>query len=695
MKIYLRLLKYIKPYTGILLLELLFSVLLSSVNVAIIPTIGKLSSAIGAQDFNQLNMYIAVALGLFLLKSACTFANSYFGAHADLGITRDMRMEMFGHIQDLSLDFYSKTRTGEIITIIMNDINMMQSVIISSFTSILPGFMTLIGVMGYLFKLNWRLSLICLFILPFVTLISAKFGRGARDVAQATQEKVADIISILHEVVTGAKIVKSFTMEQEEIERFGVATNHMKDISLRANLARSSQLPLFNFIQTVAAIVVIWFGGSEILAGRMSPSSLIAFFSGVLILGDPLGDLSRMNISIQMALASAKRYFRVLDTIPTVEEAENAKEATSLNGEVIFDNVSFKYESNKNMILNNINISCKAGEILAVVGHSGAGKSTLVGLIPRFYDAVAGKILIDGQDIRDYKLMSLRKFIGIVPQETLLFSGTIRDNIAYGKKNAADKEIEEVAKMANAHDFIMSFPDKYKTLIGEKGIRLSGGERQRVAIARAFLRDPRILILDEATSSLDSQSEHLVQEALEKLMNERTTFVIAHRLSTVRFANRIIVLKSGSIIEQGSHSELMAKKGAYRRMYEMQTGSFTKLRPKVFGFLETSGLKITYGGINVLRGWILADDNSQIGKVRIVCENKVVGVGKTGIIRPNVNKAYPNFAHSLNSGFMIKLKTGEDPGRSYVFEAFDTIGRKIKKNEFKLEAFNEKGIIAL
>lgn len=279
-----------------------------------------------------------------------------------------------------------------------------------------------------------------------------------------------------------------------------------------------------------------------------------------------------MNVTIQIALVSAKRVFSILDTLPTIKDSPSAKDILNVQGEVVFKDVSFKYESNENMILNNINIRCKAGEVIAIVGHSGAGKSTLVSLIPRFYDPIQGEIFLDGRNLKEYKILSYRKYIGIVPQETLLFSGTIKENIAYGKMDATDQQVEKVAEMANAHDFIMSFPDKYNTIIGEKGIRLSGGERQRVAIARAFLRDPRILILDEATSSLDSESEHLVQEALEKLMKSRTTFVIAHRLSTVRFANRIIVIDKGEIVEQGSHDELINRGGAYKRLYDMQLG---------------------------------------------------------------------------------------------------------------------------
>jgi subfamily B ATP-binding cassette protein MsbA len=573
MTTYFRLLKYAKPYFGLLLAGFICSTVLSSVNVAVIPIVGKLSEAIGKGSFTQLNLFVAAAIGLYFLKGVFSFGQIYFVSHVNQNIIRDLRVQIFEHLQNLSLDFYSKTRTGDIITIIMNDINMMQNVIVSSFTSIIPNIMTILGVGGYLFYLNWRLALVSILVLPIITLISARFGQQIEEIATRTQEKMSDLASVVHEVVTGAKIVKSFTMEKEEIKKFSNVTDFARKIALQATAINAIQTPLFSFIQAIAAVIVIWFGGYEIVSHRISPSNLIAFFTGVLMLGDPIGGLSGMNVSIQIALVSAKRVFGVLDTHPTIKDSPSAKDILHIRGEVIFKDVSFKYESNDNMVLKNINISCKAGEVIAVVGHSGAGKSTLVSLIPRFYDPLQGEILLDGKNLKEYKIMSYRKFIGIVPQETLLFSGTIKDNIAYGRMNATDKEVERVAQMANAHDFIMSFPEKYNTVIGEKGVRLSGGERQRVAIARAFLRDPKILILDEATSSLDSESEHLVQDALEKLMKGRTTFIIAHRLSTVRFANRIVVLDKGAIVEEGTHEELIKKEnGAYRKIHDMQMG---------------------------------------------------------------------------------------------------------------------------
>jgi subfamily B ATP-binding cassette protein MsbA len=695
MKTYLRLLKYVKPYAALLILSIICASAFSSVNVLVIPAIGKLSEAIGSKNAAQLNSFVFVIVGLYIARGVFSFAQRYFAAHADQGITKDLRMRIFEHLQDLSLDFYSKTRTGEIIMIVMNNINIMQSAILDSFTSIIPSLLTIIGITGYLLTLNWKLALISFITLPFITLLSARFGMGMKDVAEKTQEKVSDITSMLHEVVTGAKIVKSFTMEHEEIKKFDAVTDHMKKMQLKMTILRAAQNPLFSVAQAVAAVIVIWFGGSEIISGAISPSNLIAFFSGVVMLGEPIAELSGINITLQMALIAANRYFKVLDTVPSVKDAPSAREAVSIRGEVEYKGVSYKYETSNKMVLKDINFTCREGEAIAIVGHSGAGKTTLVGLIPRFYDAIKGEILIDGLNIKEYKILSLRKFIGIVPQETLLFSGTIRDNIAYGRKNATEKEVIEVAKMANAHDFIMSFPAKYDTMIGEKGIRLSGGERQRISIARAFLRDPKILILDEATSSLDSGSEKLIQGSLEKLMQGRTTFIIAHRLSTVRFADRILVLKAGEVIEEGTHEELLKAEGEYHKLHKMQQGVFAGSIPKVFGSLYMAQPKVSFGGRNIINGWVIADNNEQISRVRIMCKDKVLGKGFVDKEIPKVAEKFPNYNYALKSGFRIDFEALDDPDITYNVQVIDVQNRILKTREIRLLELEASPTVAI
>ena len=545
-------------------------VILSVCNVLIIPIIGKISEAIGGKNFFLLNLMIGAAVLLYFVRGLFSYGQTYLMSFAGQGIVRDLRVKIYRHVQDLSLDFFTKWRAGDVISRITGDIGVMQSATVSSVTNILPNLLTLIGVIGYLFYLNWHLTLLTILVFPIIAVIVSKFGKTMRDISARAQRKVADITSILQETITGARVVKSFAMEKHEVERFKKESDHSFWISIEAAVVHATQTPLLAFIQVLAVVTVIWFGGYEVVMGKLSPSNLIAFFAGVALLSDPIGGLSGINETVQASIAAAERVFEVIDIHPTVKEVENPIKMERLRGSVEFNNVTFKYEPNQEDVLKNIVVEVKPGEIIALVGPSGAGKSTFVNLIPRFYDPHKGSIIIDKTDVKLCELFSLRKQIGIVPQETLLFSGTVRDNIAYGKVDATDRGIKRVAKMANAHEFIMALPDKYDTLVGERGIRLSGGERQRVAVARALLRDPRILILDEATSSLDTESEKLVQDALEKLMVGRTTFVIAHRLSTVQFADRIIVIHQGRIIEEGPHRKLITKSGMYKKLYDMQ-----------------------------------------------------------------------------------------------------------------------------
>jgi subfamily B ATP-binding cassette protein MsbA len=689
MKYYFRLLKYARPYIAYIIIGFIISVVISSVNVSIIPVVKGLIQAIAAKDFKQLNLFIAAAMGLYLLKTLCSFAQTYVIGRASSGIIRDLRLKIFEHLQDLSLDFYSKTRAGEIITIIMQSINMIQDIIVSTFTSILPGILTIAGISIYLFRLNFKLLLISLLIMPLVAVLSSRFGRDVRKVAEQTQEKASNLASLLHEVVTGAKIVKSFTMEQHEIKRFSDVANNISEISFRTHFLKSIQVPLFHFAQMIAGVIVVWLGGYEIVHGRMTPAELIAFFSGVLMLGEPIGSLSGINITMQIGLAAANKYFNILDTKPSVSDSPKARALSDLSGEVVFKDVYFRYDKKGRDILKRINFKCKVGQTVAIVGRSGAGKSTLVGLIPRFFDPTKGRVLIDGVDIKKYKILSLRKIIGIVPQETLLFSGSVKDNIRYGSVSATDEDIVRVAKMANAHEFIMSLRDKYDSIVGEKGARLSGGERQRIAIARAFLRDPKILILDEATSSLDSESERLVQDALEKLMKGRTTFVIAHRLSTVRFADRVIVLKKAEIVQEGSHEELIRQKGPYRRLYNLQFGKVNKAQSNIFGVVRFAEKKVKYGGQNRLSGWAISNDNSKIAKIRLISGGKVVGRGAVKIKRPKIHEKHPGIKHSLKSGFTFNFTSEKNPKATYYIEAVMEDGRKIRIREATLQGLFE------
>ncbi|OGC09151.1 ABC transporter ATP-binding protein [candidate division WOR-1 bacterium RIFOXYC2_FULL_37_10] len=569
MKTFTRLLNYLTPYKKTILGALICMVLFSLCNIAIIPIVAKMSEAIGNKDFSLLNTVAIIALGIYFLRGFATYGQGYLMNFVGYRVITDLRVKVYTHMQDLSLDFFAKWRTGDIISRLLSDIQTIQSTVVGTIIETTPNILTLFGVLGYLFYLNWRLTLLTLIVIPVLGIFISYFGREMRKVSHHAQSKIADVSSILQEKVAGVRVIKSFAMEKHEVEKFHRENEQNFWAFMKQAQINVTQTPLLAFIQMAAILGLIWYGGLEVVSGRLSPANLIAFFSGIALLADPVSRLGSISISIQGALASADRVFEVIDIKPSVMEKPDAKSLDTIEGKVELRNISFSYEEN-NEVIKNISFVVNPGETVALVGRSGSGKSTLVNLIPRFYDVKGGEILVDDNDIRDLKIYDLRKFMGIVPQETILFSGTIKDNISYAKTDATNEEIFEVAQMANAHDFIKAFPEGYETLVGERGVRLSGGEKQRVAIARALLRNPKILIFDEATSSLDTESERLVQEAIDLLMKNRTTIVIAHRLSTVQHADKIIVLDQGKIIESGKHEELLAKDGLYKKLYEMQ-----------------------------------------------------------------------------------------------------------------------------
>ena len=569
MKTFIRLLSYLKPYKRTILGALICMIFFSLCNIAIIPLVAKISEAIGNKDFYLLNITALIALGIYFLRGFVTYGQGYLMNFVGYRVITDLRLKVYTHMQDLSLDFFSSWRTGDIISRLLSDIQTIQSTIVGTITETTPNIITLFGVLGYLFYLNWRLTLLTLIVIPFLGIFISYFGSEMRKVSHHAQRKIADVSSILQEKVAGVRVIKSFAMEKHEVEKFHKENEQNFWAFMKQAQINVTQTPLLAFIQMVAILGLIWYGGVEVVSGRLSSTNLIAFFSGIALLADPVSRLGAISISIQGALASADRLFEVIDITPSVIEKPNAKALDIVEGKLELKNVSFSYENDAE-VLKNISLAVNTGETVAIVGRSGSGKSTLVNLIPRFYDVKSGEILIDNNDIRDLKIYDLRKCMGIVPQETILFSGTIKDNISYAKIDATQEEVEKVAVMANAHDFIASFQAGYDTLVGERGIRLSGGEKQRIAIARALLRNPKILIFDEATSSLDTESEKLVQEAIDHLMQNRTTIVIAHRLSTVQHATKIVVLDKGQIVEVGKHEELLSKSGIYKTLYEMQ-----------------------------------------------------------------------------------------------------------------------------
>jgi ATP-binding cassette, subfamily B, bacterial MsbA len=521
------------------------------------------------------NPWSVVAFALIastLLKGVFDYAGTYLVSYAGFGTITDLRNDMYGAILRRSAAFFQKHTTGTLLSTIINDIERVQFALSSVLAEFLQQTFTLIFTAIFVVMLGGRLAWVLVLFLPAIIISSTKIGLRVRRTTRRGQDKLADIQNILHETITGNRIVKAFGMESWEVARFRSAAARLLRANLRSVAAAAVSSPLMDTFGAIAIALLLLLGRNEINRGAFTPGTFLAFIVLVFKLYDPVRKFALFNNSFQQAVGASSEIFKFMDTEDDVREKPNAKPLPAFSKGIVFERATFCYEGNGDSreILRAIDLDVKAGEILAIVGSSGAGKSTLVHLIPRFFDLTSGRLLIDGRDIRDVTLASLRAQIGIVTQETVLFNDTVRNNIAYGQPHVSKKQVEAAAKAALAHDFILGMPDGYNTVIGERGLRLSGGERQRIAIARAILKNAPILILDEATSALDSESEALVQSALQNLMVGRTVFVIAHRLSTVRRADRIVVLENGTISDIGAHEELMKKLGTYRRLYDLQ-----------------------------------------------------------------------------------------------------------------------------
>ncbi len=523
------------------------------------------------QDVRMLKLIPAAIVIVYFFRSVAMYGQEYLMSYVGQNIIRRLRNTLYSRIQDLPLSFFQKEKTGVLMSRVTNDVNIIKAMVSVAVTGSLRDCFTIIGLTFVIFYQIWQLALIAFIVLPVAFYPILIFGRKVRKVSTGCQEAMADMSSFLHETFAGNKIVKAFGMEPYEKKRFFEKTRKLLKLEMKEVKARSISSPINLFLGGIGIAVIIWYGGSEVIAGDYTTGTFISFLAAVLLLYAPIKNLSKLNNAIQQGLAATDRVFDVIEMESEVREQKNPFIIKSGPHSVTFKNVFFKYE--KEMVLKNININAKAGEILALVGTSGGGKTSLVNLIPRFYDVRKGAILIDGTDIRDCSISSLREQIAIVTQDPILFNDTIKNNISYGNQNASNYEIERAAKAAYAYDFILSFPEKFDTTIGELGGRLSGGEKQRICIARALIKDAPILILDEATSSLDTESEMLVQKALENLMKGRTTFVIAHRLSTISHAHRIIVIVNGRVVEEGKHEELIVLKGEFNKLYQMQFNS--------------------------------------------------------------------------------------------------------------------------
>lgn len=611
MKTYLRILSYAKPYKKFLALSIMFTMLYALLNgLAIYLTIPLLDTLFQesakqtvpakTSTFVLLPLWIVsikdslvkifndfvfagtkidalvricvLVLTAYLLKNIFGYMQAFFLNYVEQGIMRDLRNDAYNKLHNLPLSYFKNEKTGNLISRIINDTNVVQASVSAAFLNAIREPITILVFLGMAFSISWQLTLLAFIILPFTMAIIAAIGLKLRRQSNKIQQKVADLTSLIQETITGVKIVKAFTMEKYEKIKFENEAQKFFRLMLRITRTRNLSSPITEVLSMIVGVVIIYYGGRLVLVDQsLKASEFLGFLFAIFQLMPPIKELSSVNNRIQESSAAGDRVFEIIDAEPEPADKEGTEQLTGLSESIELRDLSFKYDPDGEYILSGISFTVKKGEIIALVGPSGGGKSTLVDLIPRFYDPSSGGIYIDGRDIRALSLQSLRGKMGIVTQETILFNESIRDNIAYGLKEYPIEQIIEAAKMANAHSFITGLPEGYDTMVGERGVKLSGGQRQRISIARALLKNPEIMIFDEATSALDNESELLVQEAIERLMKNRTVFVIAHRLSTIRNASRIFLIEKGKIVQSGTHDELMEfPQGLYYRLYEMQ-----------------------------------------------------------------------------------------------------------------------------
>lgn len=570
MTLYLRILSYIKPYMHRLIFAMFCTIMAAAGNLYI-PWIIKdmIDEVLADKNGTMLNWIAASIIAIFVVRGLFWYGQNYLMSYVGQSVIIDIRAAVFKKLQRLSVSFYDKNKTGTIISYVTNDVNALQSAMVENTIEMITEGFILIGSVVAMIYLDWRLTLFTVCTFPVVLWFMEFFGKKIRKTGGRIQECTADITSVLQESVASARVIKSFVREDYEVDRFDVENRanfraNMKNAQLMATLT-----PVVELVAAIGVTMIIWYGGNNVINGTITAGSLVAFLTYAVNISNPIKRLTRVIGNIQKALAAAQRVFMIIDMPEEIAESRDAKQLPEVSGKVEFQNVSFAYDDKGNVITD-LSFSVKPGEVIAIVGPSGAGKSTIANLLPRFYDVNKGDIKIDGHSVREVTLDSLREQVGIVPQETMLFNGSVYNNILYGRLDATKEEIEAAAKAANAHDFIMQLTDGYETKLGDRGVNLSGGQRQRIAIARAILKNPRILILDEATSALDTESERVVQEALDRLMVGRTSFVIAHRLSTVKNADKILVLEKGNLVESGTHDELLALDGLYAHLYKIQ-----------------------------------------------------------------------------------------------------------------------------
>lgn len=570
MNLYLRILKYVKPYKHILAAALLCTVLAAAGNLYL-PWIIKdmVDKVLSEKDSMMLNLIALSIVVIFIARGIFYYGQNYLMSYVGQHVVIDIRAEVFKKLQRLSMAFYDKNKTGTIMSYVTNDVNALQGAMVENTIELVTEGFILIGSICAMVYLDWKLTVVTFCTFPIVLWFMDFFGKKIRSSGGQIQEATADITSVLQESVSSARVVKSFVREGYEIERFEKENEANFAANMRNAKYMATLTPVIELVAALGVTVILWYGGHNVIDGATTAGSLIAFLVYAVNISNPIKRVTRTIGNIQKALAAAERVFNVMDLPEEVRNLPGATVLPPVRGDIVFEHVSFAYNTGEE-VLHDVSFEVKPGQVIGLVGPSGAGKSTIASLLPRFYDVTGGRITVDGIDIKAVTLDSLREQVGIVPQETLLFNGSVYDNIKYGRLDATEAEIIDAAKAANAHEFILNLPKGYETQLGDRGVNVSGGQRQRIAIARAILKNPRILILDEATSALDTESERLVQEALDRLMVGRTSFAIAHRLSTIKNADRILVLEDGKLVEDGNHEQLMAMDGLYAHLYKIQ-----------------------------------------------------------------------------------------------------------------------------
>jgi ATP-binding cassette, subfamily B, bacterial MsbA len=570
MSTFSRFLPFLKPYLSRMVLAGLLVMGVAAINLALLRLAGTLWDVITVlHDRSRMTDLITVFLGFVVLQGLCSMGHSYLTAWISQRIVADFRQHLFAHLHTLSVSFFARRRTGELLSRLMNDVTVIQSVATETPIDSAKQLVTFVGGITFLLTMNWRLCLLILILLPLLVLVAKFFGRKLKFLSTSIQDQTAALSTLIEEVISGIRIVKSFVQTQREETRFATQVEQTLSLTMHRASIMAVFIPVISLLTFSAAAAVLWYGGRQVIDGSVSPGDLFAFvlFAGILI--GPFSSAARVFAQIREAQGATQRVFEILDTHSEVSDSPTAVPLSTVSGHIRAEHIGFAYDP-RQPVLADVSFEAKPGELVAIVGPTGAGKTTVMNLLHRFYDPTEGRITIDGQDLRQVTMDSWYRQIALVPQETILFGGTILDNIRYGNREAPEEEVVAASRAAHAHDFIMSFPDQYQTVVGEKGINVSGGQRQRIAIARAIVKNPRILLLDEATSALDSESERLVQEALEQLMKGRTTFVIAHRLTTIQRADRILVLNKGRLVETGTHAELIDRKGLYQYLYTLR-----------------------------------------------------------------------------------------------------------------------------